>query len=226
MQCKSLWIKASAKCINVNVNVIPALYAAVRWLTASRIVLSTHGFWFEKVFIVTVSVACSVSVFTKLNATSVNSLTSDELARNMSQSTSSRDACSVASEWGTSASLPSPPGVLEGSVVYNPVWGRWRHGLIFQTPAVSGLCRHFWIGCSNDRVYSVLWGQDMCWWKLGMTFLRLALLKSPATIHAASGCMLIYPLSSSCSLDKAKLLSACGGIYTAVTTVDENSRGR
>ncbi len=37
---------------------------------------------------------------------------------------------------------------------------------------------------------------------------------------------LIYPLSSSCSLDKAKLLSACGGIYTAVTTVDENSRGR
>ncbi len=40
-----------------------------------------------------------VSVLMKLTATSVNSLTSDELARNMSQSTSSRDACSIASEW-------------------------------------------------------------------------------------------------------------------------------
>ncbi len=39
--------------------------------------------------IVTVSVACSVSVLTKLNATSVNSLTSNELARNMCQLTSS-----------------------------------------------------------------------------------------------------------------------------------------
>ncbi len=48
---------------------------------------------------VIVSVACSVSVFTKLTATSVNSLTSDELALNMSQSTSSRAACSIASEW-------------------------------------------------------------------------------------------------------------------------------
>ncbi len=76
-----------------------ALYAAVRWLTTSRIVLSTHGFWFENVLIFTVSVACSVSVLPKLNATSVNSLTSDEVARNMSQSTSSRDACSIASEW-------------------------------------------------------------------------------------------------------------------------------
>ncbi len=65
----------------------------------TRIVLSTHGFWFENVLIVTVSVACSVSVLTKLNATSVNSLTSDELARNMSLSTSSRAACSIASEW-------------------------------------------------------------------------------------------------------------------------------
>ncbi len=35
----------------------------------------------------------------QLNATSVNSLTSFELARNMSQSTSSRAACSVVSEW-------------------------------------------------------------------------------------------------------------------------------
>ncbi len=57
-------------------------------------------FLISKCPIVTVSVACSVSVFTKLTATSVNSLTSDELARNMSQSTSSRDACSIASEWG------------------------------------------------------------------------------------------------------------------------------
>ncbi len=73
-----------------------ALYVAVQWLTASRIFLSTHGFWLENVLIVTVSVAC---VLTKLNATSVNSLTSDELARNMSQSTSSRAACSIASEW-------------------------------------------------------------------------------------------------------------------------------
>ncbi len=78
---------------------IPALYAAVRWLTSSRIVLSTHGFWLENVLIVTVSVACSVSVLTKLNATSVNSLMPDELARNMSQSMSSRAACSIASEW-------------------------------------------------------------------------------------------------------------------------------
>ncbi len=68
-------------------------------LTTSRIVLSTHSFWFENVLIFSVSVACSVSVLTKLNATSVNSLTSDKLARNMSQSTSSRDACSIASEW-------------------------------------------------------------------------------------------------------------------------------
>ncbi len=50
----------------------PALYAAVRWLTASRIVLSTHGFWLENVPLVPVSVAYSVSVLTKLNATSVN----------------------------------------------------------------------------------------------------------------------------------------------------------
>ncbi len=48
-----------------------SLYAAVRLLTASRIVLSTHGFWFGKVLTVIVSVACSVSVFTKLTATSV-----------------------------------------------------------------------------------------------------------------------------------------------------------
>ncbi len=41
--------------------------------------LSTHGFWLENVLIVTVSVACSVSVLIKLTATSVNSLTSDEL---------------------------------------------------------------------------------------------------------------------------------------------------
>ncbi len=52
-----------------------------------------------KVLIVIVSVACSVSVFTKLNATSVNSLMSGELARSMSKSTSSRAACSIASEW-------------------------------------------------------------------------------------------------------------------------------
>ncbi len=77
----------------------PALYAAVRWLTAAWIVLSTHGFWFENVLIVTVSVACSFSVLTKLNATSANSLTSDELSWNMSQSTSSRAAYSIASEW-------------------------------------------------------------------------------------------------------------------------------
>ncbi len=78
---------------------IPTLYAAVRWLTASQIDLSTHGFWFENVLIVTVSVACSVSVLTKLNTTSVNSLSSDELARNMSQSTLSRAACSIDTEW-------------------------------------------------------------------------------------------------------------------------------
>ncbi len=30
MQCKSLWIKASAKCINVNVNVIQVLYLPVQ----------------------------------------------------------------------------------------------------------------------------------------------------------------------------------------------------
>ncbi len=62
----------------------PALYAALRWLTAAWIVLSIHGFWFENVLLVTVSVACSVSVLIKLNATSMNSLTSDELSRNMS----------------------------------------------------------------------------------------------------------------------------------------------
>ncbi len=32
MQCKSLWIKASAKCINVNVNVNPA----GRWHNCSQ----------------------------------------------------------------------------------------------------------------------------------------------------------------------------------------------
>ncbi len=42
------------------------LYVAVRWWTAARIVLSTHGFWLENVLIVTVSVACSVCVLTKL----------------------------------------------------------------------------------------------------------------------------------------------------------------
>ncbi len=31
MQCKSLWIKASAKCINVNVNVIPDVWE-ILWL--------------------------------------------------------------------------------------------------------------------------------------------------------------------------------------------------
>ncbi len=58
-----------------------------------------HSAMVNRVMVVTVSVACSVSVLTKLIATSVNSLTSDELARNMSQSTSSRAACSIASEW-------------------------------------------------------------------------------------------------------------------------------
>ncbi len=56
-------------------------------------------FLIRKCLFVTVSVASSVSVLTKLNATSMNSLTSDELAQNMSQSTSSRDACGIASEW-------------------------------------------------------------------------------------------------------------------------------
>ncbi len=88
----------------------PALYAAVCWLTAARIVLSTHGFWLENVLIVTVSVAWSVSVLTKLNATSVNSLTSAELARSMSQSTSSRDACSIASEWEDQRVTSLSPG--------------------------------------------------------------------------------------------------------------------
>ncbi len=133
----------------------PALYAAVRWLTASRIDLSTHGFWLVNVLIVTVSVACSVSVFTKLNATSVNSLTSDELARNMSQSTSSRDACSIASEWEDQRVTSLSTGGQ--SFVCIPVWGRWRHDLICQKPAVSGLCRRYWAECSNDPVYSVLW---------------------------------------------------------------------
>ncbi len=88
----------------------PTLYAAVRWLTAAWIVLSTHGFWLENVLIVTVSVAWSVSMLTKLNATSVNSLTSAELARNMSQSTSSRDACSIASEWEDQRVTSLSPG--------------------------------------------------------------------------------------------------------------------
>ncbi len=38
----------------------PALYAAVCRFTAAQTVLSTHGFRFENVLIVTVSVACSV----------------------------------------------------------------------------------------------------------------------------------------------------------------------
>ncbi len=48
--------------------------------------------------------------------------------------------------------------------------------------------------------------------KFGMTFLRLALLKSPAMMHAASGCLLMLPLSSSWSLDRAKLVSAWGNV--------------
>ncbi len=35
---------------------------------------------------------------------------------------------------------------------------------------------------------------------------------SPAMIEAASGCLFMYPLSTSWSLDKAKLVSACGGM--------------
>ncbi len=35
------------------------------------------------------------------------------------------------------------------------------------------------------------------------TFLRLALLKSPAMMKAASGCLLLYPLSTSWRLGKA-----------------------
>jgi len=67
-----------------------ALNAAVCRLTAAQTVLSTHCFRFENVLIVTVSVACSVCMLTKLNATSVNSLTSDEV--DWSQSMSSRVA--------------------------------------------------------------------------------------------------------------------------------------
>ncbi|WP_286430494.1 hypothetical protein, partial [Acinetobacter towneri] len=37
-------------------------------------------------------------------------------------------------------------------------------------------------------------------------------------IEAASGCLLMYPLISSCSLDKAKPVSACGGMYTEERT--------
>ncbi len=91
---------------------------------------------------------------------------------------------------------------------------------------MSGLCRHFELGVTMIECIQSSGWTGYVLMKVRDDLLRLALLKSPATIHAASGCMLIYPLSSSCSLDKAKLLSACGGIYTAVTTVDENSRGR
>ncbi len=37
---------------------------------------------------------------------------------------------------------------------------------------------------------------------------EVGFVNSPAMMEAASGCLLIYPLS----LDKAKLVSACGGM--------------
>ncbi len=43
-------------------------------------------------------------------------------------------------------------------------------------------------------MYSVLWLDRIYADEVRDDLLRLALLKSPATIHAASGCMLIYPL--------------------------------
>ncbi len=57
--------------------------------------------------------------------------------------------------------------------------------------------------------------------------LRLALLKSPAMMKAASGCLLLYPLSSLWSLDRAKLVSACWwNVDRSNDDYDENSRGR
>ncbi len=41
---------------------------------------------------------------------------------------------------------------------------------------------------------------------------RLALSKSHVMIEAASGYLLMYPLSTSWSLYKAKLVSTCGGM--------------
>ncbi len=131
--------------------------------------------------------ACSVSVFTKLTATSVNSLTSDELARNMSQSTSSRDACSIASEWGTNGHFP-----LHRRLARDPlfVFRREKDGDMIwfaKSRRVSGLCRRYWAECSSDPVYSVLWWTGYVWWKFGRTFLRLALLKSPAINTSSVG---------------------------------------
>ncbi len=85
--------------------------------------------------------ACSVSVFTKLTATSVNSLTSDELGLNMSQSTSSRAACSIASEWEDQRVTSLFTGSCASLCLYSGV-RKMAACPICQKPVVSGLCRH------------------------------------------------------------------------------------
>ncbi len=41
---------------------------------------------------------------------------------------------------------------------------------------------------------------------------EVGFVKVPAMMEAASGCLLMDPLSTSWSLDKAKLVSACSGM--------------
>ncbi len=157
--------------------------------------------------------ACSVSVLIKLNATSVSSLTSAELARNMSQSTSSRATYSIASEWEDQRVTSLSTG---GSWTIRCLYSGGRKMAAWSDFPKDGsewalyaFLNWVWQWSS---VFGPLVGQDTCCWKFGMTCLRLALLKSPAMMEAASGCLLMYPLSTSWSLDKAKLVSACGGM--------------
>lgn len=60
------------------------------------------------------------------------------------------------------------------------------------------------------------------WKRLGITFLRFALLKPPATMRAASWCLVWSPVKVPCRSCKARTMSTRGGMYTAVMITDLN----
>ncbi len=87
-----------------------------------------------------------------------DSLTLDELARNMSQSTSSRDACSIASEWRDQRVTSLSTGGSWAILCLYSVW--WKMAAWSDLPKsrqVSGLCRHFWAECSKSGIQVSGW---------------------------------------------------------------------
>ncbi len=89
------------------------------------------------------------------------------------------------------------------------------------------LCRHQTLPgtCPSPRDQNSPVLMVMCWKYFGAIVLKLALLKSPVTINAASGyavsCSLIFPYSSL----SAWSVLAWGGMYTAVIMIAVNSLG-